>query len=397
MHTVHPEQVGFSSSRMQRLTDGMQALIDRGELAGTVTAVMRRGKLAYFHTAGMANLEKRLAMQPDTLFRIYSMTKPVTSVAVLMLFEEGRLRLTDPVGRFIPAFDREMSVAINPEFDLDVVDAERPITIRHLLTHTAGLSYGFDEDSYLDELYRKRVWTPLDRNPHLPPAEFMDLLAQLPLAFQPGAKFRYSLATDVLGHLVSVVSGMSLGDFLHSRIFEPLGMRDTFFCVPEEKRERLAEVYDPAKGGEMKRVDPPNTLWFLDPCCFQSGGGGLISSAPDYLRFASMLLNYGELEGQRLLSRKTVELMVSNHLPPGVYPFDDIASGFGLGVSMVLNNAGTQNLGSAGRCGWSGAAHTNFWIDPCEALIGLFLTQRMETSSTVHDDFRNLVYQAIID
>jgi CubicO group peptidase (beta-lactamase class C family) len=324
------------------------------------------------------------------------MTKPITSAAVLMLFEEGRLRLTDPVSHFIPAFNRKMQVAFQPDTGPACIEAKRPITIYDLLTHTAGLSYGFADESYLDDLYRKHIWEPFGRNPEMPAAEVMEALAELPLAFQPGTKFRYSLATDVLGYLVSVVSSMTLGEFFQSRIFEPLGMVDTFFCVPEEKRDRLAEVYDPSKCG-LKRVEPPNPMWFVNPCAFQSGGGGLVSTAQDYLRFATMLLNHGELDGVRLLSRKTVELMTSNHLPPGVHPFDDIASGFGLGVSVVLNNAVTQNLGSVGRCGWSGAAHTNFWIDPCEALIGLFLTQRMETTSTVHDDFRNLVYQALID
>jgi CubicO group peptidase (beta-lactamase class C family) len=396
MDRTSPEEVGFSVERLERVTVGVQGYIDRRELAGTVTAVMRRGKLAYFHTAGMANLETSQPMQADTLFRIYSMTKPITSAAVLMLFEEGRLRLTDPVSHFIPAFDRKMQVAVQPDISPACIEAKRPITIHDLLTHTAGLSYGFAEESYLDELYRKHIWEPFGRNPDMPAAKVMEALAKLPLAFQPGTKFLYSLATDVLGYLVSVVSDMTLGEFFQSRIFKPLGMVDTFFCVPEEKRARLAEVYDPCRSG-LKRVDPPNFTWFVNPCAFQSGGGGLVSTARDYLRFATMLLNHGELNGMRLLSRKTVELMTSNHLPSGVHPFDDVASGFGLGVSVVLSNAATQNLGSIGRCGWSGAAHTNFWIDPCEALIGLFLTQRMETTSTVHDDFRNLVYQALID
>jgi CubicO group peptidase (beta-lactamase class C family) len=396
MNIVHPEAVGFSGERLECITAGVQGYIDRGELAGTVTAVMRCGKLAYFRCQGMADLENGLPMQPDTLFRIYSMTKPITSAAVLMLFEEGRLRLTDPISRYLPAFDRKMKVALQPDLSPALVDACREITIRDLLTHTAGLSYGFDDTSWLDKLYQRHVWGLLDQNPETPAEEFIGAIAELPLAHQPGSAFRYSLATDVLSHLVSVVSGMPFGCFLQTRIFDPLGMEDTFFCVPEEKRQRLAEVYDPSKEGGMKKVDPPNATRFFNPCFFQSGGGGLVSNAPDYLRFASMLLNFGELDGTRLLGRKTVELMTSNHLPPGVHSFDEPGVGFGLGVNVILDVASTQNLGSVGRCGWSGAASTNFWIDPCEELIGLFLTQRME-ASVVHDDFRNLVYQAIVD
>ncbi|HSV85784.1 MAG TPA: serine hydrolase domain-containing protein [Levilinea sp.] len=396
MKTVLPEEVGFSSERLERITAVMQGYIERQELAGTVTAVMRRGRLAYFRCLGMANLENRLPMQPDTLFRIYSMTKPVTSAAVLMLFEEGRLRLADPVSHYLPVFNRKMKVALLPDFSPAVVDAQREITIRDLLTHTAGLSYGFDESSWLDTRYREQVWALLERNPELPLEELMTAIVQLPLAHQPGRVFRYSLATDVLGYLVSVVTGMPFGDFLQERFFDPLGMVDTFFCVPQEKRHRLAEVYNPAKNGGLEKVEPPNAAGFFNPRYFQSGGGGLVSTAADYLRFASMLLNFGELDGQRLLGRKTVELMSSNHLPAGIHPFEDHSAGFGLGVSVVLNVAASHNLGSVGRYGWSGAASTNFWIDPHEQSIGLFLTQRLE-STTAADDCRNLVYQAMID
>jgi CubicO group peptidase (beta-lactamase class C family) len=396
MQITQPEDVGFSSERLQRITAGMQAHIDQRELAGTVTAIMRCGKLAYLNCTGMAVLEKGLPMQPDTLFRIYSMTKPITSAAIMVLFEEGRLRLTDPISRFIPAFDRKMQVAVQPDAGPDCTDAVRPITIRDLLTHTAGLSYGFDEESYLDDLYRKQVWERLNQNPEMPPSELMEIIASLPLAHQPGSAFRYSMATDVLGYLVSLVSEMPFGDFLQTRILDPLGMVDTCFCIPEEKRSRLAEVYNPTKNGVLERIYPPNEPFFFNPCSFQSGGGGLVSTGSDYQRFAQMLLNKGELNGQRLLGRKSVELMTTNHLPPGVHPFDDPASGFGLGVSVVLDVAGTQNLGSIGRYGWSGAASTNFWIDPQEQLIGLFLTQR-SVETTAVDDFRNLVYQALID
>jgi CubicO group peptidase (beta-lactamase class C family) len=396
MKPVNPEEVGFSGERLERIRAAIDGYIQRSELAGALTAVLRRGRQAYFACQGMADLENGAPMQPDTLFRIYSMTKPVTSAAVLMLFEEGRLRLADPVGHYLPMFNRKMTVALQPDIGPAVVDAQRAITIRDLLTHIAGLSYGMDEASWLDTLYREQVWALIERNPETPLEELIDAAAQLPLAHQPGKTFRYSLATDVLGLLVAAVAGMPFGDFLQARIFDPLGMVDTFFCVPQEKRHRLAEVYNPSKNGGLEKADPPNSAGFFNPCFFQSGGGGLVSTAADYLRFASMLLNMGELDGQRLLGRKTVELMASNHLPAGVHPFDDLSSGFGLGVSVLLDVAGSQNLGSVGRYGWSGAASTNFWIDPREQLIGLFLTQRME-STTAIDDFRNLVYQAMID
>jgi CubicO group peptidase (beta-lactamase class C family) len=396
MQTVLPEEVGLSGERLERVTARMQAYIDRSELAGCLTAIMRRRQVAYFKCTGMADIQKGLPVQPDTLFRIYSMTKPITSAAVLMLFEEGRLRLSDPISAYIPAFKREMQVAVQPDLGEAFASACRPITIRDLLTHTAGLSYGFVEESYLDHLYREQVWALLDRKTDTPAAELIEAIARLPLAHQPGSAFRYSLATDVLGHLVSLVAGMPFLGFLQDRIFDPLGMVDTFFCIPENKQSRLAEVYNPAKNGGLERVEPPSEFAFTNPCAFQSGGGGLVSTAADYLRFASMLLNCGELEGKRLLSPKTVELMTSNHLPPGVHPFDEAGYGFGLGVNVVLNVAATQNLGSIGRYGWSGAASTNFWIDPQEQLIGLFLTQRLESTTAV-DDFRNLVYQAIID
>jgi CubicO group peptidase (beta-lactamase class C family) len=395
MHT-YPEEVGFCSERLERVTAGIQAYIDRQELAGTVTAVMRDGQLAYFNCAGMANIEDERPMQPDTLFRIYSMTKPITSVAILMLFEAGCLRLTDPISRFIPSFNRNLQVAVHPDTGSETIEAIRPITIRDLLTHTAGLSYGFDDGSYLDGLYREHVWAHLDNHPETTASELIDLIAELPLAHHPGSTFRYSMATDVLGYLVSLVSGMPFGDFLRNRIFDPLGMVDTFFCVPPEKGDRLAEVYNPAKHGRLERIEAPNAPGFVDPCFYQSGGGGLVSTAYDYLRFASMLLNRGELNGARLISRKSVELMTSNHLPLNVHPFDEPGFGFGLGVNVALDVAATQNLGSVGRYGWSGAASTNFWVDPQERMVGLFLTQRLEATTAI-DDFRNLVYQAIID
>ena len=335
-------------------------------------------------------------MQLDTIFRIYSMTKPITSTAVLMLMEEGRLRLADPIAQYIPGF-KDVKVLDNaPGSGVRQVSADRPITIRDLLTHTAGLSYGFD-DVYIDELYRKHIWGPMETNPDLTLADWIGELAKLPLASQPGTRFRYSVATDVLGYLVQVISGMPFETFLKQRIFEPLGMIDTDFWVPPQKVERFAANYGPDAEAGLKVIDPPATSHYTRPSKAPSGGGGLVSTTGDYLRFAQMLLNKGELDGVRLLGRKTVELMTTNHLPDGVFSFDDPSAGFGLGVSVLLNLGKSQTLGSVGNFGWGGAANTNFWVDPKEELLGILMLQFMPSDTyPVVADFRNLTYQALI-
>jgi CubicO group peptidase (beta-lactamase class C family) len=337
-------------------------------------------------------------MQADTLFRIYSMTKPITSTAVLMLYEEGRFRLTDPVADYIPAFKKVKVLENPPASGVRFVEPARPITIRHLLTHTAGLSYGFDDDVYLDDLYRKNVWRPHDKNPTMNLEIFVNNIAKQPLAFQPGVLFHYSLATDVLGYLVQVVAGQPFDQFLKQRIFDPLGMTDTAFYASPEKLERLAVVYTSAKPAGLQLADFPGVANYDRPPKVPSGGGGLVSTTGDYLRFAQMLLNKGELDGARLLGRKTVELMTTNHLPAGVHPFDDLASGFGLGGSVLMDVGKSQMLGSVGNFGWGGAANTNFWIDPHEELIGILMLQFMPSDTyPVVPVFRILTYQALVD
>jgi CubicO group peptidase (beta-lactamase class C family) len=326
------------------------------------------------------------------------MTKPITSTAVLMLFEEGHFRLTDPVSRYIPAF-KDVKVLDNTAGSgVRYVNIARPITIHDLLTHTAGLSYGFDDNVYIDDLYRKHVWGAQEANPDLTLEAFVGEIAKLPLAHQPGTLFRYSVATDVLGFLVQVVSGMPFDEFLKQRIFEPLGMVDTDFYVPPEKIERFAATYGPDEQGGLKVTDPLKTSRYARPTKNPSGGGGLVSTTSDYLRFAQMLLNKGELDGVRLLGRKTVELMTTNHLPDGVHPFDDAASGFGLGVSVLMDLGQSQMPGTVGNFGWGGAANTNFWIDPKEELIGILMLQFMPSDTyPVTPDFHILTYQALVD
>ena len=399
MNTVQPEEMGFSSQRLARINAVMQRYVDEEKLAGIVTLVARRGQVVHFEQVGMANIEADQPMAADTIFRIYSMTKPITSVAVLMLFEEGHFRLSDPVADYLPAFKAMKVLERLPEGGERLVDAERPITIHHLLTHTAGLSYGRDEIETTDAQYQA-LWQQLDTNPAFTLQEWLETLAQIPLLFHPGSRYRYGMATDVLGGLVQAVSGMPFAEFLQQRIFAPLGMADTAFSVPPEKIRRLATNYGPQDGGGLKVIDAPQSSRYARPTQHPSGGGGLISTTGDYLRFAQMLLNRGELDGVRLLGRKTVELMTTDCLPAGVFLNNDPnrGAGFGLGVSLLQDLGKIAQLGSVGNYGWGGAANTNFWIDPQEELIGIIMLQFMPSDTyPVTQDFRNLTYQALVD
>lgn len=398
MNTVKPEQVGCSSERLKRIGMVMQRYINEGKIAGILAMVVRRGQMVYSKCFGMMDIEANKPMQFDTLFRIYSMTKPITSVAVMMLYEEGHFQLTDPISRFIPGFEDAQVLVNVTESGLELANLEREITIWHLLTHTSGLSYGFDENDPVDKMIQKRIWSMLEQQPDTTLEQMIRDLARLPLAHQPGSAWRYSLATDVLGYLVQVVSGVSFDDFLKQRILEPLGMVDTDFYVPEDKIERFAANYGPGEEGGLKVIDAPATSTFAKPTNHPSGGGGLVSTASDYVRFAQMMLNKGELDNVRLLGRKTIELMTMNHLPEEFHPFEDASRGFGLGVSVLTDVAKSQTLGSVGTYGWGGAANTIFWVDPKEELIGLLMLQFMPNNTyPVAPDFGVLVYQPIID
>jgi CubicO group peptidase (beta-lactamase class C family) len=341
------------------------------------------------------DVEAQRPMARDTIFRIYSMTKPITSVAVMMLYEEGAFRLTDPIQEFIPAF-ADVCVLEHDGTEVKLVPPQRAITIRDLLTHTAGLGYGLGED-YIDGLYKKHVWGAMERKPEAILGEMVEAVAGLPLAYHPGQGWRYSLATFVLGYLVQAVSAMPFDAYLRERIFGPLGMSDTGFYVPPAKIGRLATLYGPGKEeGSLQVID--GGFRVTEPGAIPAGGEGLASTAVDYVQFAQMLLNGGALDGVRLLSRKSVELMTINHLPPGLHPFGNPSQGMGLGVGMTIDLAQTQALGSVGRYGWGGAASTNFWVDPQEDLIGVFMTQLMPSGTyPVVDDVRVAVYQALVD
>lgn len=400
MEKVKPESVGFSSERLARIRLAMQRHLDQGRYAGMITLAVRRGKIAHFEQFGMMDLAAGKPMAPDAIFRIYSMTKPITSVAALMLMEEGLLHLNDPVSAFIPAL-KDLSVIARVEGDNVELEAVKNVmTIRHLFTHTAGFSYGFDENDYLDRLYQKQLWKKLQDTPGESLKDMIEALSTLPLRFQPGTRFHYSVSIDVLGHIVEIVSGLCLDEFFQQRIFEPLGMVDTAFWVGPEKAGRLAHNYGPdvENPGRLVDIDPHEKSNYLKPATFFSGGGGLVSTTFDYLRFCQMLLNGGELDGVRLLGRKTVELMRSNHLPAGIYEDANCANGFGLGGYVLLNPGYAPCMGSFGNWGWGGAAGTRFWLDFQEQLIGILMVQVMPSDLyPLGDQFQNLVYQALVE
>lgn len=403
-----PESVGLSSARLQRVESVIQQYVANKQIAGAVALVARKGKIAYVKSVGLQDIEMKKPMRDNTIFRIASMTKPITSVAVMILHEEGRFRLDEPVHNYLPEF-KDMKVfaeaaATNGKAEADsLVPAKRPITIRHLLTHTAGFTYHWNER--LGPLYDKAgIAHGLDmRNETL--AESMKKLAALPLTHQPGDKWEYGLSTDVLGYLVEVVSGKSFKDFLQERVFTPLKMNDTHFFLSENKAARLATAYQFSEEKGLTKV--PEHFAFAGrgdfspsypvsgPQRYYSGGGGLNSTAADYARFAQMLLNGGELEGARLLSRKSVELMTADFLKEktAAYGF-----GFGLGFGIRNELSDSGELGSAGTYGWAGFWYTRFWVDPEEQLVAVIMAQLQPTGGVdLNEKFPTLVYQAIVD
>ncbi len=398
MDTVKPETAGFSTDRLHRINAHMQGYVDDNKLAGLITMVARGGKLVHRERYGMMDIEAGKSMRFDTIFRIYSMTKAITSVAVMMLYEEGRLHLNDQVSKFIPEF-----ADIKVLTDDGDVELEREITIHDLLTHTAGFTYDFSDSSPVDAMYRESGIFGSIESIRVPLLELIQLLVKMPLVYQPGTEWRYSVATDVLGYLIELVSESSLDTFIDERIIKPLSMEDTGFCVPEAKLDRFAALYGPAESGGVELLDAPATSPFLKPPRGLSGGGGLVSTAADYMRFIQMLLNGGELEGIRLLGRKSVELMTTNHLPDNmipirVEPHTLNGCGFGLGFRVLVDVAQSGRLGTEGEFGWGGAASTSYFIDPKEDLIGLLLTQLMPSRHyPIRSEFKVLVYQALID
>jgi CubicO group peptidase (beta-lactamase class C family) len=407
-----PESVGCSSERLERIQPMLQSYVNHKGYAGLSILLARRGRLIHCAQAGWQERESRTPLTADTIFRIYSMTKPVVCTAFMTLYEQGRFQLLDPVAKYLPAFGKlrvlKGATITDTQFDL-----YRPITIRDLLTHTAGLTYGFLEDSPVSELYRQ---SPLLSSGECTLEAQIEALARIPLAYQPGMRFHYSLAIDVIGHLIEVISGLPLADFLKERLFIPLGMTDTAFYVPPEKRSRLAAMYghpdiilnknsrifEAWQKGINERIEVEKTYPSTNTTTFARGGYGLFSTAWDYMRFAQMLLQRGELDGARILAPKIVDLMHRNHLPPGLLPYEiggmpANGYGFGLGSRVLMSVSESALPGSAGEFGWSGAANTYYWVDPQEEIVGILMAQYMVSFETPEKDFQVLAYASVLD
>ena len=394
---------GFSGERLGRLTRSMEGHVARGQVAGVLTLVERHGEIAHCEAAGWQDREAKIPLRRDTLFRIASMTKPIVSVAALMLVEEGLIRLGDPVDKWLPELARPM-VLDDPAGPLDRVHAApRPITLRDLLLHRSGIAYPLTaEGPFAAALsaFNERV---LPQN--LPADEWLRRMGTLPLVYDPGARWHYGFSTDVLGILLGRVAGMSFPDLLRTRIFEPLGMEDTYFWVPKDRQDRLGPAYtpDPATG-KLIVVDHPATSRWVDPSSFPSGGAGLVSTIDDYLKFARVILGRGRAGGVRLLSRKMFALMTTDHLTPEEHrtPFLGMEfwadQGFGLGLSMGTDITRHEGLTSPGRLGWPGAYGTWWVADPAEDMIALMMVQLyFGQGSTVRADCETMIYQAIED
>jgi CubicO group peptidase (beta-lactamase class C family) len=385
----------------------MENYITPGKIAGCQVMVSRGGVPAYFRSFGQMDIERNKPMQEDTIFRIYSMTKPITSVALMMLFEEGRFQLNDPVSRFIPSWKGQRVWVSGDGDDMETREPASPMTMRHVLSHTSGLTYGtglFPSEHPVDKFYDK---LGVNRDAGETIESFAQKLSTVPLRYDPGTQWCYSLATDVCGCLVEFISGVPFGQFLQERIFDPLGMTDTSFVVPEEKLDRLAANYERRADKTLKLLDDPMNSLYANPNRFPSGGGGLASTTADYGRFCEMLRGGGQLEGQRIIGGRTLKLMHRNHLPNGtdlgsiaMGSFSETAYdgvGFGLGFASTLDDVAAGTIG-AGDYYWGGAASTIFWVDPVEDMFVIFMTQLMPSATfNFRGQIKNIIYGAIED
>lgn len=393
-----PEKAGLSSERLQRLEAVFQGYVDQERMAGSVVMLARRGQTVYRKAFGMQDREAGKPMQVDTIFRIASQTKALVSLGAMILQEEGRLLISDPVGKYIPEFMNTTVAEVQPDGHYKIVKAQRPITIRDLLTHTSGVGYGYGPAAELWAKAGIQGWYFADRAE--PIADTVRRMAALPFEAQPGARWVYGYSTDILGVVLERAGGQSLDTLLRSRIFEPLGMKDTHFYLPKEKAGRLAVVYAPRKQGGLERAPVAGTMdaqgAYVDgPRTSFSGGAGLVSTAADYMRFLQMMLNGGVLDGKRIVSRKTVELMTVDHL---ITQEINPGAGFGLGFAVIKDVGAKGVPGSAGEYGWGGAYHSTYWVDPKEQLIAVYLTQlRPHVELPDHDVLRAMVYAALVD
>ena len=413
-----PESAGMSKTAFERIENHLRLrYIEAGRFPGTQLTVCRRGQLVHRSVQGLADIERKVAVKDDTIFRIYSMTKPITSIAFMMLVEEGRVALEEPVHRYIPEWKNlgVFQAGVWPAFLTR--PPSKPMQIVDLMRHTSGLTYGFQQRSNVDAAYRELKIGEIEKAGTL--SSMIADLAKVPLEFSPGEAWNYSVSTDVIGYLIGVISGKPFEQFLQERIFDPLGMNDTGFFVPPDKAHRLAACYSASPQGAMTfhatdrkggltLQDDPATSSFLSPPSFISGGGGLCSTSADYLTFCRALLNGGELDGARLIGPKTLALMTSNHLP-GDRTLPELSRslfseatyhgiGFGLGVSVTLDPTRTLIPGSRGEYAWGGAATTSFWIDPAEELVAIFMTQVLPSTATpIRRELRTMIYSAITD
>jgi len=397
-----PTQAGFSAERLARITAHLdRAYIAAGKIAGCQTLVARHGHVAYFGSLGCMDRERARPMADDTIFRIYSMTKPITSVALMTLYEQGYFQLNDPVSRYIPEW-RDHRVYVSGEgADMQTRAPERPMSFRHILSHTSGLTYGAT-DHPVDKVYREQG---VNRGAGETLRTFAEKLAHVPLRYAPGEQWHYSLSTDVCGYLVEAISGQRFDRYVQEQIFAPLGMKDTAFCVAPEKVGRFAANYQRGADKSLQLLDDPEKSAYLKEPSFFSGGGGLTSTTADYFRFCEMLRRGGELDGARILGPRTLQLMTRNHLAGGrdltqmaIGSFSETANegvGFGLGFAMTLSEVDTGALGE-GDYYWGGAASTIFWVDPREDLVVIFMTQLMPSGAfNFRGQLKNIIYSAI--
>lgn len=408
--TADAASVGMSSAQLDRIGPALRRYTDSREVRGISTLVARKGEVVHTAQLGDRDAEAGLPITADTIFRIYSMTKPVVATALMLLHEEGAFQLEQPVTQYLPAFGSTR--VLNADGTLD--EPARPMQIRDLLMHTSGLTYDFMIDTPVAELYREaRVMNDVSRTLE----ECIDVIASLPLAFQPGARWHYSVGIDVAARLIEVLSGQTIADFLQHRVFDPLGMTDTAFTVAHDQLDRLSAMYglpdlfgldhtaakltQATTAGFNERLDVSET-YPTDSPTFRRGGIGLYSTIGDYYRFAQMLGNGGSLDGERVIGRKTLELIHTNHLPAAMIPWEIMGSyspglGFGLGSRVMVDVAASAGPGSIGEFGWAGAAKTYFWVDPREELVGVFMSQYMTGSESVDRVFRSLVCSALVD
>ncbi|WP_068471452.1 serine hydrolase domain-containing protein [Candidatus Protochlamydia phocaeensis] len=410
MIKVKPEEVGLSSGRLSQINKLVQSYIQAELVPGAIALVARRGKIAHFGTYGKMDVENEKFMREEAIFRLYSMTKPIIAVALLVLYEQGHFQLSDPVSKFIPEF---LSLGVFEEgtaTQFSTVPAGREMTIRDLLLHTSGLTHYLLNLSPVGDMYRSAGIVGMHSERDL--KHMIQQLSQLPLAFQPGKQWHYSISYDVIAYLIEYFSGMRLDEFINKKITAPLNMLDTAFHLPKHKQNRFTTLYSKDSSqivaSKLVRADEErHTTHFFNSPSFLSGGGGMVSTGMDYLRFCQMLLNRGEMDGNRILSRKTIELMTTNHLAGDLGQFSqegishEISPegiGFGLGVAVMLDPAKAQILGTPGEYSWNGMASTSFFIDPKEELIGIFLTQVMPSHHySFQRDFRVAVYQSLLN